>query len=54
MRTTDPEPLPCPIVGERVTSKTPSAPAPQPKPVGPSGLVTDENGRLRTTTHPRG
>jgi hypothetical protein len=54
MRTTDPEPVAGkPILGERVAK----APAPasellKPKPVGPSGIVT-EDGRMRTTTHPK-
>ena len=53
MRNTDPEPCPSgrPLLGEKVTPTKPSESAPPPKPVGPT-TVTDENGRMRTTTHP--
>lgn len=37
-------------LGERVTPPAP-APAPAPKPQGPSGFVTDPDGRMKTTTH---
>ncbi len=37
--------------GEKVTKPAP-APTPQ-KPQGPSGIVSDPDGRIRTTSHPR-
>lgn len=51
MRTTDPEPVPRPVVGERVAKAPAPAPRLQQVPVGPSGIVTDADGRMRTTTH---
>jgi hypothetical protein len=50
MRTTDPEPERFKGLGERVTKPAP-APAAPPKPQGKSGIVTDEKGRMSTTTH---
>ncbi len=53
MRTTDPEPAPWQPLGERVAKAPPATPELlKPKPVGPSGIVIDENGRRSTTTHP--
>jgi hypothetical protein len=52
-RTTDdlhpdrPSPL-----GPPIRKPAPPAPAPAPAPRGPSGIVTDADGRMRTTTHP--
>ncbi len=37
--------------GDKVTP--PAAPKPEPKPEGPSGIVVGEDGRRRTTTHPK-
>jgi hypothetical protein len=37
--------------GERVTRPMPQQPAPQPKPSGASAIVTDAEGRMRTTNH---
>lgn len=53
MRTTDPEPRPLGPLGEKLTPKTPSTSAPLQRPAGPSGIVTDSSGKLRTTTHPK-
>ena len=53
MRSTDPDPQPMRPLGERVTPQPPNSPPTSPKPTGPSGIVTDKDGRLRTTTHPR-
>lgn len=36
-------------LGEKVIP--PPVPKPEPKGVGPSGIVTDADGRMRTTTH---
>lgn len=49
MRTTDPDPVARPILGEKVV-KSPT-PAPVLKPQGPSGIVTDKDGRISTTSH---
>lgn len=49
MRTTDPDPTPFRPLGERVVKEKPAAPAP--KPEGKSGLVTDADGKMRTTSH---
>jgi len=48
MKTTDPEPERFKGLGEKVVKPT-AAPAPAPKPQGAYGVVTDENGRMRTT-----
>ncbi len=37
--------------GEKVVKPVPASP--KPKPEGPSGIVVDENGMRRTTTHPK-
>jgi hypothetical protein len=50
MRTTDPDPLPFQPLGAKVTKPEPAA-KPQ-APQGPSGIVTDEHGRMSTTDHP--
>jgi hypothetical protein len=50
MRTTDPEPERFKGLGERVTKPAP-APVSPPKPQGKSGIVTDKDGRMSTTTH---
>jgi hypothetical protein len=49
MRTTDPDPKPFGPLGERVQRPAPAAPAQ--KPQGPAGILTDSDGRMRTTTH---
>lgn len=49
MRTTDPEPRPFQPLGEKV-QRAP-APPPSPKPQGSSGIVTDKDGRMKTTNH---
>jgi hypothetical protein len=55
MRTTDPEQRPLgPIVGEKVTPRTPEPSEKRPMPVGPSGIITGPDGRIRTIYHPRG
>lgn len=55
MRTTDLEQRPLgPIVGEKVTPRTPEHSEKRPIPVGPSGIVTGPDGRIRTIYHPRG
>lgn len=38
-------------LGETVVKAPP--PKPEPKPQGPSGIVIDEHGMRRTTTHPK-
>lgn len=52
MRSTDPDPKPFGPLGERVQRPT-QAPAATPaqKPQGPAGILTDSDGRMRTTTH---
>ena len=51
MRTNDdPFPQPMKPLGEKVTKPAP-APASPSKPQGKSGIVTDEKGRMSTTTH---
>lgn len=53
MRTTDDlNPERFQPLGEKVAR--PAPPPPAQKPQGPSGIVTDAEGRLRTTTHPLG
>lgn len=53
MRSTDPEPDPWQPLGERVPKAPPAPPELlKPKPEGPYGIVIDESGRRRTTTHP--
>lgn len=49
MRNTDPEPERFKGLGERVVKPAP-APAP-PRPEGKSGIVTDKDGRMSTTSH---
>jgi hypothetical protein len=51
MRTNEPtESTPWKPLGERVVKPQPEKP--EPKETGPSGLVTGEDGRMRTTRHP--
>ena len=49
MKTTDPEPERFKGLGEKVVKPKP-APAPQ-RPEGKSGIVTDKDGRMSTTSH---
>lgn len=49
MRTTDPEPERFKGLGEKVAKPTPAPPPTRPQ--GPSGLVTDKDGRMSTTNH---
>lgn len=51
MRTTDPDPTPFRPLGEKVTKPAPAPASSSPAPRGPSGLVTDADGRIRTTEH---
>jgi hypothetical protein len=50
MRTVD-EPERFKGLGEKVTPKPAPAPASSSPPRGPSGLVTDKDGRMSTTNH---
>lgn len=53
MRTTDPDPKPFKPLGEKVIKPfSPPAPAPTTKPQGSYGVVTDADGRMKTTKHP--
>lgn len=53
MRSTDPEPRPFGPLGEKVTPKTTPKPEPTQTPVGPYGIVTGSDGKMRTTKEPR-
>ncbi|MGN6518673.1 MAG: hypothetical protein ACTHK2_04525 [Dokdonella sp.] len=54
MRTTDPEPTPQRVLGEKVQRPAPAAPGDKPVPGAQSGIVRGPDGRLRTTTHQEG
>jgi hypothetical protein len=50
MRTTDPDPVPFKPLGEKVEKARPAPPVLN-QPVGKSGIVTDADGKIRTTSH---
>jgi hypothetical protein len=51
VRTTDPEPERFKGLGEKVQKPAPAPASSSQKPQGKSGIVTDENGMLKTTNH---